>query len=98
MKFKSVIVLLVIALLFLLVGCKPKSTEIIRTNWEYMELTIYCTGEYSDEPICVLLENDTGYPDRVSMLNIYGKDGWEVISEIAEGSTVRYLLKRPLFH
>lgn len=46
---------------------------------------------------CFAFDSDDTYPDRVSILNIYGKLGWEVINEIDEGGgRYYYLLKKPL--
>lgn len=101
MKHKSVIVFLVIVLMFLQVGCqtklvKPVEKEIVYPKWEYQELSIYCL--WDDNLPCFAFGYDKDkFPDRVSILNNYGKQGWEVITSVAEGCcNVFYLLKRPL--
>lgn len=92
MKVRTVIVLMVIVISFLLVGCQT----VVRTNWEYNELSIRCNRQSANEYDCQTYDSDDSYPDRVSILDNYGKLGWEVISEIADGDSVHYLLKRPL--
>ena len=104
MKVKSANVFLVIVTLFLLVGCQTKSpepvkAEIVLTNWEYTELGITCSDIGTEEGLpCFSSYSypEKFYPDRVSILNEFGKSGWEVISQIPEGVSVYYLLKRPL--
>lgn len=102
MKFKSIIVFLVIVISFLLVGCQteskvPVKAEIAITNWEYKELSITCNpyGPEGELP-CFVWGEEVKYPDRVTLLNIFGKEGWEVIDEIADGAVIHYLFKRPL--
>lgn len=97
MKVKSVSVFLVIITLFLLAGCQTMSSE--PEKWEYYEVYITCLANSENVLTCVDIYADTlaGYPDRVSILNRFGNEGWEVINEFTDGThTVHYLLKRPL--
>jgi hypothetical protein len=67
-------------------------------KWEYMELAIVCL--YEDPPCYIWPEDTQKYQNRASILNIFGEQGWEVISfQIYLQVDLRdYLLKRPIFN
>lgn len=97
MKLKLTIIFLGIFSILLLAGCQTMSSEPVK--WEYYEVYITCLANSENVLTCVDIYADTlaGYPDRVSILNIFGNEGWEVINEFTDGThTVHYLLKRPL--
>jgi len=68
-------------------------------QWEYLELIIYCRSQFEDEEAgCGIWGyGEADYPDRTSILNEFGEDGWEIIyvnPVDSYGIEVEYLLKR----
>jgi len=112
MKFKSIIVFLVIVILFLLAGCQgesevPTEAKSAITNLENTEVKSAITNwEYTEviilcnlsKPECMNTSSgsDKLYPSRVSILNEFGELGWEVVGQFPDGYSIYYLLKRPL--
>jgi hypothetical protein len=67
------------------------------TMWEYKEIYVNC---YSWEAKCFVGHDESNsFPDRTSLLNTLGKQGWEIIyvSPNSYSSTyAEFILKRPI--
>jgi len=96
-KYTVILTSLIFIISISLIGCQGSSVECVQTRqeWEYMELSIIC--DVRNPPCRLIPDEEYKYSSRADILNEYGEQGWEVISEIERSYlSLKYLLKRPI--